>query len=87
MGAMYFAGAGLAMILLGFLNLALRSDTGANRVLRILCYAANILMTVFAAFAVIVIPEPQAYFGLTMLVLLTLSALLLGTKEKSAPPV
>lgn len=74
MGAMYFASAGLCLILLGFLNLALRSDTGANRLLRGLCYTANILLAIFAAFAVIVIPEPQAYFGLAMLVLLTLSA-------------
>lgn len=87
MGAIYFASAGLAMILLGFLNLALRNDEGANRVLRLLCHAANIMMTIFAALAVIVIPEPQAYFGLLMLALLTLSALLLKPEEKSAPRV
>jgi hypothetical protein len=79
MGAMYFASAGLALVLLGFLNLALRNDKGGNRVLRILCHIANILMTVFAAFAVIVIPEAQAYFGLGMLILQTLSAFMLRT--------
>ncbi len=73
MGALYFASAGLAMILLGFLNLSLRSDNG-NRVLRILCHTANIVMTAFAAFAVIVIPEPQAYFGVAVIIIQTLSA-------------
>ena len=77
MGAMYFASAGLALILLGFLNLALRNDKGGNRVLRILCYIANCLMTIFAVFAVLVIPEPQAYFGLFALTVQTLSAFML----------
>jgi hypothetical protein len=84
MGAMYFASAGLALMLLGFLNLALRSDSGTNRVLRTLCHAANILMTVFAVFAVLVIPEPQAYFGLAMLITQTLSAFALTTTAAPA---
>lgn len=74
MGAFYFASAGLALILLGFLNLALRSDDGRNRILRILCHLANIVMTAFALFAVLVIPEPQAYFGLLALTTQTVSA-------------
>lgn len=80
MGAMYFASAGLAMMLLGFLNLAWRNDDGGNRVLRILCYAANIVMTMFAVSAVVVIPEPQAYFGLALLVIQTLSAFTLNKR-------
>lgn len=80
MGAIYFASAGLALMLLGFLNLALRNDAGGNRVLRILCHTGNVLLTLFAVFAVMVIPEPQAYFGLAMLVVQTLSAFAV-TKE------
>lgn len=74
MWAFYFASAGLSMILLGFLNLSLKSDEGGNRVLRILCHTANVVMTLFAIFAVVVIPEPQAYFGLAVLLIQTLSA-------------
>jgi hypothetical protein len=84
MGAMYFASAGLALMLLGFLNLALRSDTGGNRVLRILCHTANVVMTLFAIFAVVVIPEPQAYFGLAMLIIQTLTAFALRVSEQRA---
>lgn len=84
MGAMYFASAGLSLMLLGFLNLALRYDAGGNRVLRTLCHTANVLLTIFAAFAVVVIPEPQAYFGLAMLVIETFSAFALRAGSKQA---
>jgi hypothetical protein len=72
--AMWFAGAGLAMVVLGFLNIALRRNAGRDPVLRILCHTANLVFTIFGALTGYVVSEPQAYFGLLLLVMLTLTA-------------
>lgn len=73
-GAMYFAGAGLAMIFVGFLNVILNGEAGRQATVRALTYAANLLVLAFGALAVLVIREPQAYFGMLLLVVITATA-------------
>ncbi len=76
-GAMWFAGSGLAMIFVGFLNVAFDRSVGRDRVVRALCYVANLLTLVFGVLIVVVDSEPQVLFGLVLITLMTVTALIL----------
>ncbi len=75
-GAMWFAGSGLAMIFVGFLNVALRRGAGGDRLARALCYSANLVTTVFGFLIVLVDSEPQVIFGLVLITVMTVTAFL-----------
>jgi hypothetical protein len=77
-GAMWFAGAGLAMIFVGFLNIALARVAGKDRVIAMLCYVANLTTVVFGVLIVVVDNEPQVIFGLILITLMSITAFLLG---------
>jgi hypothetical protein len=77
---MYFASAGLAMIAIGFLNVIMSRNAGKDRVTAILCYIANVLFTVFGLLTAIALREPQAYFGLLLIITMTTSAFMLSGK-------
>src|SRR5918911_1834189 len=64
--AMYFASAGLAMVVTGFLNIAMRRNA-EDRPTVILCRMANALFTAFGLLTAMAIREPQAYFGVVLL--------------------
>jgi len=74
--AMYFASAGLAMMVIGFLNVAMRQNPD-DRVTGRLCYIANILFAVFGLLTALALREPQAYFGLVLIVIMTLTSFIL----------
>jgi len=77
-GAMWFAGSGLAMVFVGFLNIAFARDAGRNdRLVRALCYIANLSTLVFVALIVVVDSEPQVIFGLLLIAVMTVTAFLL----------
>jgi hypothetical protein len=76
-GAMWFGGSGLAMIFVGFLNIALSRGDGRDGLVRILCYTANLMTSVFGVMIVVVNYEPQVIFGLVLIFLMTITALLL----------
>ena len=77
-GALWFAGSGLAMIFAGFLNLALsRSGAGRDRTVRALCHVTNALLLVFGILGAAVVNEPQAYFGLALIVVLAATTFML----------
>lgn len=78
-GAMWFAGSGLAMIFVGFLNVALGRGAGRDAVVRILCYVANLLTAVFGAMIVTVDNEPQVLFGMLLIATMTVTAFMLKT--------
>jgi hypothetical protein len=61
--ALYFAGTGLAGIILAFFNFATFRQTSADRLSHSLVHVSNGLMALFAVFAVLAVPEPQAYVG------------------------
>lgn len=79
--AMYFASAGLAMICVGFLNIAFGRVGGRDRTIAVLCYIANVLFAVFGVLTALAIREPQAYFGLVLLLSITVSAFMLPRQE------
>lgn len=76
-GAMWFAGAGLAMIFVGFLNIVLSRDAGGDRGVRILCYIANLTTLIFGLLIVVVDNEPQVIFGLALISLMAVTSFLL----------
>jgi len=77
--AMYFASAGLAMVVIGFLNIAMSRNLD-DRLTVILGYIANVLFTVFGALTAWVLREPQAYFGIVLLLTITVTSFLLRKK-------
>ena len=74
--AMWFAGAGLAIVFAGFLNLALLKDGG--RLTRVLCLVANLTIAALFGAALPLLREPQVFLGLLLFVLETVAALLHG---------
>lgn len=76
--ALWFAGSGLAMIFVGLLNLTLGRDVGRDRLVRIYCYAANLLTLIFGLLIVTLDREPQVIFGLALIVLMTVTAFTLN---------
>jgi hypothetical protein len=74
--AMWFAGSGLAMIFAGLLNIMLSRDVGRDRLVRLFCYAANLLTVVFGFLILTLDREPQVIFGFVLIVLMTVTALL-----------
>jgi MFS-type transporter involved in bile tolerance (Atg22 family) len=77
LSALWFAGSGLTMIFLGFLNIALSRAIGRDRLVQILCHVANLITTVFGILLVTVDSEPQVIFGLVLIVLMTVTAFML----------
>lgn len=64
--ALWFAGAGLSLVLTGFLNVACARGEGRDGVVRWLALAADV--SVFALFAVALslMREPQVFVGLAL---------------------
>ncbi len=80
LGALWFAGSGLAMIFLGFLNITFVRAGGRDRLVRMLCHIANLLCTVFGMMIVTLDMEPQVIFGMLLIVILTITAFMLGVR-------
>ncbi len=80
MGAVWFIGTGVAIILSGFLNLALRRDVGRDRLVRWLCHGTNIVFTLGFAGATLMLPQPQVFLGLLLFAATTVSGFMLSRK-------
>ena len=81
--AMWFAGAGLAMVFVGFLNVILSRGAGRDSLARWLVYVANLLTLAFGAVTVVLDSEPQVIFGMLLIATITVAAFLL--KVRNAP--
>jgi hypothetical protein len=75
--AMWFAGAGLAMVFVGFLNVILSRGAGRDTPSRVLVYVANLLTLGFGSVTVSLDGEPQVVFGMLLITTITVSAFLL----------
>jgi hypothetical protein len=75
--AMWFAGSGLAIIFAGFLNLVLCRGVGRDPLVRVLCVATDLILTLLFVAALRVLREPQVYLGILLFALATASALML----------
>jgi hypothetical protein len=78
-GALWFASGGLVIVFVSFFNFILMGDAGRQRLVRMLCYAANLISLVFAC-AMLTIewrrarPGPSSWFVLALLVFETIAA-------------
>lgn len=84
--ALWFAGSGLAMIFVGLLNLTLGRDVGRDRLVRLSCYAANLLTLGFGLLFVTLDREPQVIFGLVLIVLMTVTAFTIRGAQNNFTP-
>ena len=85
--AMWFAGAGLAMIFVGFLNVILSSATWLDRLSRALVYVANLLTLGFGSVTIYLDGEPQVVFGMLLIATITVSAFLLKRAAPKGSPL
>ena len=75
-GALWFAGAGVAIILAGFLNVILLRDVGRDAVVRVLCSVANLTFAVMFVLALLILPQPQVLVGAGLFIAATLLSLI-----------
>src|SRR5918999_589739 len=75
-GALWFAGTGVAIILAGFLNVILLRDAGKDAVVRVLCLVTNLTFAVMFASALLVLPQPQVFVGAGLFIAATLLSLI-----------
>jgi hypothetical protein len=61
--ALWFASAGVAIILAGFLNIVFLRDAGKDRVVRLLCLITNLIFAVMFILASFILPQPQVFVG------------------------
>ncbi|MEO7539862.1 MAG: hypothetical protein ABIV21_07530 [Pyrinomonadaceae bacterium] len=64
--AVWFASAGIAMILAGFLNVVLLRQRVSDRLIFALVLIANITFAVLFAVVSFILPQPQVYFGIAL---------------------
>jgi hypothetical protein len=64
--ALWFAGAGFAIIFAGFLNLALLRLTAGDALLRALCFSANLICASLFIAALWLMRQPQVFVGILL---------------------
>lgn len=80
MDAMWFFSAGVAIILAGFLNVAL-IRVGKDRVIRILCVLSNASLALLFGVALFQMPQPQVFVGLALFAVAIVCSLLAGSRS------
>jgi hypothetical protein len=66
MRALWFASAGIAIILAGFINIILLREAGKDKVVWLLCAATNAIFAVLFAAALFLMKQPQVFFGVAL---------------------
>lgn len=64
--ALWFASAGVAIILAGFLNIVLMRDVGKDKVVRSLALLTNIIFAVMFSAALVLMQQPQVFVGIAL---------------------
>ncbi len=79
--ALWFASAGVAIILAGFLNIVLLRDTGKDKVVRLLCFITNIIFAVMFTAALFLMRQPQVFFGVALFTVAAIIALIISREK------
>ena len=79
--ALWFASAGVAIILSGFLNLILLRDGGKDRVLWLLCLLTNVVFVIMFVAALYLMQQPQVFLGVALFALATIVALFIHQRR------
>ncbi len=74
--ALWFASAGVAIILAGFLNIILLRDAGKDTVVLTLCIITNLIFSVMFVLALMVLPQPQVFVGAGLFIAATILSLI-----------
>lgn len=74
--ALWFASAGVAIILAGFLNIILLREAGSDRVIWSLCFITNLIFALMFGLALLVLPQPQVFVGAGLFIAATLFSIL-----------
>lgn len=77
-GALWFLGAGFAVVFAGFLNLALNRNPRADPLSRALCVVANVAVALLFGAALFLMSEPQIFAGLFLFSFEAVAVILLG---------
>jgi hypothetical protein len=72
--ALWFASAGVAIILAGFLNLVLLRDAGRDKIVWLLCLFTNIVFVIMFAAALYLMQQPQVFLGVALFAVTTFIA-------------
>jgi len=75
MDAMWFVSAGVAIILAGFLNVALIREAGKDPVVRTLCVITNVSFALLFGVVLYQLAQPQVFVGLALFGVAGVSAL------------
>ena len=73
--ALWFAGAGVAIVLAGFLNIILLRDVGKDKVVWLLCLSTNLIFALMFVLALLVLPQPQVSVGAGLFIAATFLSL------------
>jgi lysylphosphatidylglycerol synthetase-like protein (DUF2156 family) len=76
MNAMWFLGSGLAIILAGFLNIAVIRRTHADKLVWVLGLITNLSFAVLFGIGLMLLTQPQVFVGLALFSIATLCTLL-----------
>lgn len=72
--ALWFASAGVAIILAGFLNIVLLRDAGKDKVVWFLCILTNIIFAVMFSAVLFLMQQPQVFVGVALFLIATITA-------------
>ena len=75
--ALWFASAGVAIILAGFLNIVLLRDVGKDKVVWSLCVLTNIIFAMMFSAALYLMQQPQVLVGIALFAIATFLAILI----------
>jgi hypothetical protein len=75
LGALWFAGAGLAIIFAGFLNLISIRLAGRDALVRALCFISNLVLTALFVAALWLMRQPQVFVGVLLFAVAALASL------------
>jgi hypothetical protein len=79
--ALWFASAGVAIILAGFLNIILLRDVGKDKVVWLFCIITNVIFAVMFSVTLVLMWQPQVFVGIALFVAATALTLLPKTQD------
>jgi hypothetical protein len=74
--ALWFASAGIAIILAGFLNIALLRNSGQDQVIRWLSIGTNVFFAILFLSALLLLSQPQVFFGAALFMVASATGML-----------
>ncbi len=87
LNAMWFLGAGLAIVFAGFLNLILIRNKDHDCIVRLLCLIADSTCFLLFGAALFLLTEPQVYIGLVLFAFESVAALMFGKTIRATAKV